>query len=76
MIERGSGVVIHIGSVSARLPIAANSTLVYAAAKAGLATYSKGLAKAVAPHGVRVTRQWQAPLVGKKLRTTPLKVGT
>jgi len=55
MIERGSGVVIHIGSVSARLPIAANSTLVYAAAKAGLATYSKGLAKAVAPHGVRVT---------------------
>src|ERR1700751_5644303 len=55
MIERGSGVVIHIGSVAARLPIAANSTLVYAAAKAGLATYSKGLAKAVAPHGVRVT---------------------
>jgi short chain dehydrogenase len=55
MIERGSGVVIHIGSVSARLPLAANSTLVYAAAKAGLATYSKGLAKAVAPHGVRVT---------------------
>jgi len=32
MIERGSGVVIHIGSVSARLPIATNSTLVYAAA--------------------------------------------
>ena len=55
MIERGSGVVIHIGSVAARLPIAANSTLVYAAAKAGLATYSKGLAKAVAPRGVRVT---------------------
>lgn len=55
MIERGSGVVIHIGSVAARLPIATNSTLVYAAAKAGLATYSKGLAKAVAPHGVRVT---------------------
>ena len=47
--------VIHIGSVSARLPIAANSTLAYAAAKAGLATYSKGLAKAAAPHGVRVT---------------------
>ena len=55
MIERGAGVVIYIGSVAARLPIAANSTLVYAAAKAGLATYSKGLAKAVAPHGVRVT---------------------
>src|ERR1700751_2612199 len=53
MIERGSGVVIHIGSVAARLPFA-NSTLPYAAAKAGLATYSKGLAKAVAAHGARV----------------------
>jgi short-subunit dehydrogenase len=41
MIEQGSGVVIHIGSISARLAIAANSTLVYAAAKAGLATYTK-----------------------------------
>ena len=54
MIERGSGVVIHIGSVAARLPFA-NSTLAYAAAKAALTTYSKGLAKAVAPRGVRVT---------------------
>src|SRR5580692_3881828 len=54
MIERGSGVVIHIGSVAARLPFA-NSTLAYAAAKAALTTYSKGLAKAVASHGVRVT---------------------
>src|SRR3984893_3355922 len=35
LIEQGSGVVIHIGSVAARLPIAADSTLVYAAAKAG-----------------------------------------
>ncbi len=54
MIKQGSGVVIHIGSVAARLPFA-NTTLAYAAAKAALATYSKGLAKAVAPHGVRVT---------------------
>jgi len=54
MIERKSGVVIHIGSVAARLPFA-NSTLAYAAAKAALTTYSKGLAKAVASHGVRVT---------------------
>jgi hypothetical protein len=42
MIERESGVVIHIGSVAARLPFA-NSTLAYAAAKAALTTYSKGL---------------------------------
>lgn len=54
MIERKSGVVIHISSVAHRLPFP-NSTLAYASAKAALTTYSKGLAKAVAPNGVRVT---------------------
>src|ERR1700745_3104868 len=54
MIERKSGVVIHISSVAHRLPFS-NSTLAYAAAKGALATYSKGLAKGVAPRGVRVT---------------------
>jgi len=53
MIERKSGVVIHISSVAHRLPFA-NSTLAYAAAKGALSTYSKGLAKGVAPQGVRV----------------------
>jgi NAD(P)-dependent dehydrogenase (short-subunit alcohol dehydrogenase family) len=54
MIERKSGVVIHISSVAHRLPFP-NSTLAYAAAKGALSTYSKGLAKGVAPKGVRVT---------------------
>jgi NAD(P)-dependent dehydrogenase (short-subunit alcohol dehydrogenase family) len=54
MIERKSGVVIHISSVAHRLPFP-NSTLAYAAAKSALTTYSKGLAKAVAPKRVRVT---------------------
>ena len=54
MIERRSGVVIHISSVSHRLPFS-NSTLAYAAAKGALSTYSKGLAKGVAPDRVRVT---------------------
>jgi len=54
MMERKSGVVIHISSVAHRLPFP-NSTLAYATAKAALTTYSKGLAKAVAPKGVRVT---------------------
>src|SRR5260221_2903828 len=52
--ERAVGVVIHVCSVSHRLPFS-NSTLAYAAAKGALATYSKGLAKGVAPRGVRVT---------------------
>ena len=47
MIERKSGVVIHISSIQHRLPFS-NSTLAYAAAKGALATYSKGLAKGVA----------------------------
>ncbi len=54
MIDRKSGVVIHISSISHRLPFS-NSTLAYAAAKGALSTYSKGLAKGVAPNGVRVT---------------------
>jgi NAD(P)-dependent dehydrogenase (short-subunit alcohol dehydrogenase family) len=53
MIERKTGVVIHISSVAHRLPFS-NSTLAYAAAKGALSTYSKGLAKGVAPLGVRV----------------------
>jgi NAD(P)-dependent dehydrogenase (short-subunit alcohol dehydrogenase family) len=53
MVAQGSGVVVHIGSGAARLPQPA--ALAYAAAKAALAAYSKGLANAMAPHGVRVT---------------------
>jgi NAD(P)-dependent dehydrogenase (short-subunit alcohol dehydrogenase family) len=40
MMERGSGVVIHISSIQHRLPLY-DSTLAYAAAKAALTTYSK-----------------------------------
>ncbi len=53
MIERGSGVVIHIASIQGRLPLY-DATLPYAAAKAGLINYSKGLSNEVAPKGVRV----------------------
>jgi NAD(P)-dependent dehydrogenase (short-subunit alcohol dehydrogenase family) len=54
MIERRSGVVIHISSIAHRMPFS-NSTLAYAAAKGALGTYSKGLARGVANSGVRVT---------------------
>jgi NAD(P)-dependent dehydrogenase (short-subunit alcohol dehydrogenase family) len=53
MIKRKSGVVLHISSISHRLPYS-NSTLAYAAAKGALNTYSKGLAKGVGANGVRV----------------------
>ena len=53
MIERRSGVVIHISSIAHRMPF--YSTLAYAAAKGAISTYSKGLARGVAKNGVRVT---------------------
>lgn len=53
MIEVGRGVIIHVSSIQRRMPLW-NGTLAYAAAKAALTTYSKGLANEVAPHGVRV----------------------
>lgn len=53
MIARGAGVVLHISSIQRRLPLH-QSTLAYAAAKAALTTYSKGLSKEVGPLGVRV----------------------
>lgn len=52
MIEQRRGSIIHMGSNAARWPQPA--ALAYAAAKAALATYSKGLANEVAAHGVRV----------------------
>jgi NAD(P)-dependent dehydrogenase (short-subunit alcohol dehydrogenase family) len=55
MIEQGSGVIIHITSIQSRLPLP-EATLAYAAAKAALSNYSKGLSKEVSPKGVRVVR--------------------
>lgn len=53
MINRKNGVIIHIASIQGKLPLY-DSTLPYAAAKAGLINYSKGLSNEVAPQGVRV----------------------
>src|SRR6266480_1518423 len=53
MLEQGSGVIIHISSIQRILPLY-DATLAYAAAKAALTNYSKGLSNEVAPKGVRV----------------------
>ena len=53
MLARKSGVIIHVASIQGRLPLH-DSTLPYAAAKAGLINYSKGLSKEVSPKGIRV----------------------
>jgi len=54
MIERRTGVVIHISSIQRRLPLH-EATIAYAAAKAALSNYSKALSKELGPKGVRVT---------------------
>lgn len=53
MIDRKNGVIIHIASIQGKLPLY-DSTLPYAAAKAGLRNYSKSLSNEVTPKGVRV----------------------
>jgi len=53
MIDQKSGVIIHIASIQGKLPLF-DSTLPYAAAKAGLINYSKSLSNEVTPKGIRV----------------------
>ena len=53
MLEKKAGVIIHISSIQRMLPLY-EATLAYAAAKAALSNYSKGLSNQVTPQGVRV----------------------
>jgi len=53
MLKQGSGVIIHVSSIQRTLPLY-DATLAYAAAKAALTNYSKGLSKEVSPKGIRV----------------------
>jgi NAD(P)-dependent dehydrogenase (short-subunit alcohol dehydrogenase family) len=53
MVERKSGVIVHIASIQGKMPLY-ESTLPYAAAKAGLINYSKSISNEVSPKGVRV----------------------
>jgi len=55
MVNRGSGVIIHVSSIQRKLPLP-ESTTAYAAAKAALSAYSKALSKEVSAKGVRVLR--------------------
>jgi NAD(P)-dependent dehydrogenase (short-subunit alcohol dehydrogenase family) len=53
MLKQAAGVIIHISSIQRTLPLF-EATLAYAAAKAALTNYSKGLSKEVSPKGIRV----------------------
>ncbi|PPI40800.1 MULTISPECIES: SDR family oxidoreductase [unclassified Rathayibacter] len=53
LLARGGGAIVHVGSIQGRMPLP-DGTLGYAAAKAALRAYSKGLAGELAPRGIRV----------------------
>jgi NAD(P)-dependent dehydrogenase (short-subunit alcohol dehydrogenase family) len=53
MLEQGSGVIVHVSSIQRMLPLY-EATLAYAAAKAALTNYSKGLSKEMSRRGIRV----------------------
>jgi NAD(P)-dependent dehydrogenase (short-subunit alcohol dehydrogenase family) len=55
MVAQGSGVIVHVSSIQRVLPLP-EATLAYAAAKAALSNYSKGLSKEVSPKEIRVVR--------------------
>jgi 3-oxoacyl-[acyl-carrier protein] reductase len=53
MIQKGSGVIINLSSIAARNGGGPGATI-YSAAKAAVSTMTKGLAKELAPKGIRV----------------------
>ena len=53
MVERKCGYVVNLSSIAARNGGGPGATI-YASAKAAVATFTKGMAKELAPHGVRV----------------------
>lgn len=53
MVANKRGVIVNVGSIAARNGGGPGATM-YAAAKAAVATFTKGWAKELAPHGIRV----------------------
>jgi NAD(P)-dependent dehydrogenase (short-subunit alcohol dehydrogenase family) len=53
MIRKGSGVIVFLSSIAARNGGGPGATI-YSASKAAIATFTKGIAKELAPKGIRV----------------------
>ncbi len=53
MIRKGAGAIVNVGSIAGRNGGGPGATI-YAAAKAAITAVTKGLAKELAPHGIRV----------------------
>ncbi|MZQ86752.1 SDR family oxidoreductase [Paenibacillus sp. 5J-6] len=53
MVEQGKAAIIHVSSIQRKMPLY-ETTLAYAASKAALTNYSKGLSKEFSPKGIRI----------------------
>jgi 3-oxoacyl-[acyl-carrier protein] reductase len=53
MMEKGGGIIVNVSSIAARNGGGPGATI-YAAAKAAVSSITKGLARELAPHGIRV----------------------
>jgi 3-oxoacyl-[acyl-carrier protein] reductase len=53
MLRKGSGVIVNVSSIAGRTGGGVGATI-YAAAKAAITAMTKGLARELAPHGIRV----------------------
>ena len=53
MVEQGEGAIVNIGSVAGHTG-GGGGTVPYAAAKAAVHTFTRGLARELGPHGIRV----------------------
>jgi 3-oxoacyl-[acyl-carrier protein] reductase len=54
MVGRGRGTIVNVSSIAARTGGGVGGAVLYGAVKAAVATYTRGLAKELAPAGVRV----------------------
>lgn len=68
MIEQKYGRIINVASSAAFVPV--TNGLVYAAAKAGIAHYTKCLAKQLKPHNITVNAVSPGPTVGGRFLAT------
>jgi NAD(P)-dependent dehydrogenase (short-subunit alcohol dehydrogenase family) len=53
MVKQGKAAIIHVSSIQRKMPLY-ETTLAYAASKAALTNYSKGLSKEFSPKGIRI----------------------
>lgn len=74
LLENGGGSIVHVGSIQAKMPLY-DGTLGYAAAKAALRAYSKGLANELAPERIRVNTVSPGGIESESAKALAVRIG-